>query len=387
VTSEDYDLQRATLVAVPGSVYALSFYGKTTSGTGSCLIRAWTGDAVNTQVSFDASSLDWKTLTGDVTRVVDPDDGSKFCLKCSMTTALTRFGAMVKTPAGANCISMEWGGDTTCAYFGQQSLWVSGILWNAGSQLASYVQNPATRAITLPAQDPLGTLGQIPVSDGLGGTTWADFPEATGGGGGGILQLNGLSQSIQNFSTTTATAQVIPTFSSAGSTHTLELPLASSAGVLGGLVSKAQYDALAAVPGATITTTNLTPTFTTGTNGVVLELPMASSGTNVLGGLISGMEFAAAAAGMVTAIDSNTAITTANKQRIVMTSAGDRVVTLHVPAGTGHTVELVNTTATTTVNCAGAFVFQEGSTNGTLTLAGEAWTLVSDNVNNVWRLV
>lgn len=59
--------------------------------------------------------------------------------------------------------------------------------------------------------------------------------------GTGITALNGLTASVQTFATpgTTGTA---PNWNSATSTHTLNIPLASAAGVTAGLISKADYD-------------------------------------------------------------------------------------------------------------------------------------------------
>lgn len=62
------------------------------------------------------------------------------------------------------------------------------------------------------------------------------------GGGGGITSLNGqtgVSQTFANGASGTA-----PAFVSAANVHTLNIPLASVAGVTAGLISKAQYDSL-----------------------------------------------------------------------------------------------------------------------------------------------
>ena len=82
--------------------------------------------------------------------------------------------------------------------------------------------NNSGRTITLHTQGP--HLSQI----------ITDFPS-------GITSLNGLTAFTQNFATpgTTGTA---PNWSSALDTHTLNIPLASTAGVTAGLISKTDYD-------------------------------------------------------------------------------------------------------------------------------------------------
>ncbi|WP_374073547.1 beta strand repeat-containing protein [Bdellovibrio bacteriovorus] len=70
------------------------------------------------------------------------------------------------------------------------------------------------------------------------GTAWTAFAAS----GAGITSFNGLTGNTQNFATpgTTGTA---PTWSSSGSAHTLNIPMASGAGVTAGLLNKSDYDA------------------------------------------------------------------------------------------------------------------------------------------------
>jgi hypothetical protein len=69
-----------------------------------------------------------------------------------------------------------------------------------------------------------------------------------GATGGGIAQFNGLSDSSQSLSATVGSnaGDTGPTWRSAASAHTLNIPLANTAGVTGGLLSKADYDTFAA---------------------------------------------------------------------------------------------------------------------------------------------
>ncbi|MCM2282057.1 MAG: hypothetical protein NDI61_09445, partial [Bdellovibrionaceae bacterium] len=66
-----------------------------------------------------------------------------------------------------------------------------------------------------------------------------------GGGAGGITSLNGLSDATQTFAVP-GTSGTAPAWTSAAGAHTLNIPLASGAGVTAGLLSKADYDAFAA---------------------------------------------------------------------------------------------------------------------------------------------
>jgi hypothetical protein len=65
---------------------------------------------------------------------------------------------------------------------------------------------------------------------------------------GGITSLGGLTASTQTFAI--GTSGTAPAFSSATSTHTLNIPMASAASVTAGLLSKTDYDAFTAKLGA-----------------------------------------------------------------------------------------------------------------------------------------
>lgn len=85
--------------------------------------------------------------------------------------------------------------------------------------------------LTFPADD--GNSGNVLTTDGAGGLSWA------APGGGGITSLGGLSDPSQSFAI--GTSGTSPAWSPAGSTHTLNLPQASSAGVTAGLISNADF--------------------------------------------------------------------------------------------------------------------------------------------------
>ncbi|WP_413292766.1 hypothetical protein ACLSU7_15220 [Bdellovibrio sp. HCB185ZH] len=69
--------------------------------------------------------------------------------------------------------------------------------------------------------------------------------QALGVSGAGLTSLNGESGSAQTFATP-GTSGTAPAWSSASNTHTLNIPMASAAGVTAGLLNKTDYDAFAA---------------------------------------------------------------------------------------------------------------------------------------------
>lgn len=64
--------------------------------------------------------------------------------------------------------------------------------------------------------------------------------------GTGIATINGLSQSVQTFDTGITATDPAPLYTEAGTTHTLQFPMAANLGTTAGLLSRAQYDAFAA---------------------------------------------------------------------------------------------------------------------------------------------
>ena len=288
-SSEAYAVPYRVMKCVPGSEYVVSFYGKTFGGTGSCYIRAWSGaSGAGQQIGFLASKYDWEKLKGVVTLVDDPANPGTTCLKCSMTTTLYRFGARLRAPDGATCLSMSFEAGASSTYLGENSLWVSGIQFGLGTGLAGFSSSVATVAIARPSEVVEGQYLQF----GPDGTVVSAAVAAAGGGAGGITSLNGLTSPTQTLAIgTTGTA---PTFASVGGTHTLNIPLASAAGTTAGLLSKEDYDDFSQPLSVTTTTTNLAPTVVTDTNtgADTLHLPLASTSTNVTAGLISGSTLA-----------------------------------------------------------------------------------------------
>ncbi|MFV8248540.1 beta strand repeat-containing protein [Bdellovibrio bacteriovorus] len=96
---------------------------------------------------------------------------------------------------------------------------------------------------TLPGAD--GTNNQVLTTNGSGTLSWTT-PAA-----GGITSLGGLTAATQTFAI--GTAGTAPAFSSATSTHTLNIPMASAASVTAGLISKSEYDTFNGKLSASIT--------------------------------------------------------------------------------------------------------------------------------------
>lgn len=90
--------------------------------------------------------------------------------------------------------------------------------------------------------------------------TWTQFSSA----GAGITSLNGLSGTSQTFAI--GTSGTAPAFVSSGTTHTLNIPMASTAAVTAGLLSKADYDIFNAKPTITSGAANQVAVFSSATN-------------------------------------------------------------------------------------------------------------------------
>ena len=119
----------------------------------------------------------------------------------------------------------------------------------------------------------VGTSGQVLSSNGTS-IAWTD-PAATG-----ITSINGITSGMQTL--TVGSTGTSPAFSSASSTHTLNIPMASETSVTAGLLSKTQYDVFNAkqtaltagvgsgisISGGTISATGLTTTNLSSTAGI-----------------------------------------------------------------------------------------------------------------------
>jgi hypothetical protein len=91
--------------------------------------------------------------------------------------------------------------------------------------------------------------------------------QALGVAGAGLTSLNGQTGSTQTFAAP-GTAGTAPAWSSAGNTHTLDIPLASAAGVTAGLLSNSDYASFGAKVGSVSSGTGISVS-TSGTDATV----------------------------------------------------------------------------------------------------------------------
>ena len=121
------------------------------------------------------------------------------------------------------------------------------------SNQVTLAPNGTTNNYTLQLPGNTGNSGYVLSTDGTGVTSWQPVSSL-----GGITDLNNLSTSTQFFANGYAGIQ--PQFVSLGNTHTLNIPLASTYGVLAGLISSTDYY-------------NFSRTYTTVLNGTPLNIP------------------------------------------------------------------------------------------------------------------
>ena len=135
------------------------------------------------------------------------------------------------------------------------------------------------------------TTGAVLTNDGTGNAVW---------GSSGLYTLNGITAASQTFSTTTASTSAIPTFTSSGTVHTLNIPSASITGTTAGLLSNAEYAALnakqvalTAGAGIIIGSGTISATDATSTAKGIIQLTNDLGGTaavpvvNSVGGVLS----------------------------------------------------------------------------------------------------
>ncbi|MEN9835882.1 MAG: hypothetical protein RL011_2075, partial [Pseudomonadota bacterium] len=102
--------------------------------------------------------------------------------------------------------------------------------------------------------------------------------KALGIAGSGLVNLNGVTSTTQTFATP-GTAGIAPAWSSGGSTHTLNIPLASTSGVTAGLIANSDYNAFSGKVGGVTAGVGIAVSTTSGTATVTLANTSVTAGT------------------------------------------------------------------------------------------------------------
>ena len=120
------------------------------------------------------------------------------------------------------------------AYF-DANITLTGVVNFSANNTLTLQPNPSTSSYTLQLPINGGTNSYVLVTDGTGITSW----QTVSGLPTGITSLNNLTTSTQFFANGSSGLQ--PQFVSLGNTHTLNIPLASTYGVLAGLITSTDY--------------------------------------------------------------------------------------------------------------------------------------------------
>ncbi|MGZ3806012.1 MAG: beta strand repeat-containing protein, partial [Pseudobdellovibrionaceae bacterium] len=227
-----------------------------------------------------------------------------------------------------------------------------------------------------PASPALGELyiavdtGKIYRWDGT--STWAVMATKDGSG---ITSLNGLTSSTQTFAI--GTSGNSPAFSSVTSTHTLNIPLASTAGVTAGLISKTDYDNFNIKLGAVSNTASLAATkvWIGNASGVAQEFALSGDATMTSGGVVTVDKSQTAAASKILQLDANSVAVTKGED---IGGASTGKVSLRYPS------TAANTTLTLPSSAGSASQFLQTDGAGNLSWASPSSSLPALASTQVW---
>lgn len=204
-------------------------------------------DAVNktyadTNIGGKASSGLGALSAGDNGKVLQWD-GAQWIATTASATDATKLPLTGGTLSGGLNLSLNAINNVGALSVGVASPHASAVAdFSSSTQglLIPRMTGPSITAISSPAaglQVYNTTTNQLNYYDG---TAW----QAVGASGSGLSSLNGETSSTQSLAT--GTSALAPNWTSSAGVHTLNIPMASTAGVTGGLISKAEYDSFAA---------------------------------------------------------------------------------------------------------------------------------------------
>jgi hypothetical protein len=199
--------------------------------------------------------------------------------------------------------------------------------------------------------------------------------QSLGVAGAGITSLNGLTSGTQTFAL--GTSGTAPAFSSATSTHTLNIPMASSSSVTAGLISKAEYDAFNAKLDAVSNTASLAPTkiWIGDASSKAQEFALSGDATMTSGGVVTVDKTQSAAASKILQLDANSVAVTKGTD---IGGAGSGMAHIVYPN------TATNTTLTLPSSAGSANQFLQTDGSGSLSWGTPAATLPGLASTQVW---
>jgi len=215
---------------------------------------------MGTTTNLGAAGISIGTGWGDATvGVVDASGPTNFTIKASGTN-----GALSNTAGGTlNLVSGTSSGTGTSKIdFKTATAGASGTTLNSPTTKMTITGSGAVGIGTATPGALLEVAGQVKITGGTPGAGKVLTSDAAGlatwttPAAGGITSLNGLSGTTQAFAIP-GTAGTAPNWSSAGTDHTINIPMAATAGVTAGLISKTDYDAFNSKLGTTLTSGNI----------------------------------------------------------------------------------------------------------------------------------
>jgi hypothetical protein len=239
-TTHTLDIPMASTAAVTAGLISKTDYDSFAAKQSSALASAkvWVGNASGVAMPV--------SLSGDAT----VDNAGAVTLKNTGTAGT--YGSASLVPIVTTDAQGRVTGVTTAAPLDATKLPLAGgTMTGAIAMGAQDITN--TGNITMAANKYLG-LSANTTNGTVAGQMWYDagtikyfdgtVVKSLGVAGAGITSLNGLSGATQTFAI--GTAGTAPAFNSATTIHTLDIPMASTASVTAGLLSKIDYDAFSA---------------------------------------------------------------------------------------------------------------------------------------------